>query len=199
MEFIDAKIFMDDVDFEPLRDELTIGIELPPQLSEQEIKEVKELEEMTSDALAAFAMGNLFVNLFLAVGLKYLWNLVALLQFVIFMRMWLIQMPIKTSLFLKSLKSLALFEFLPTDNLDTKAADFVGIDYSRPSNENSLFDSLAVVIIFGCSIVLAVLLLSILLCCKKTCPKVGKCYDALKQKLLYGTFIRYVQLGTLKI
>lgn len=148
---------------------------------------------MTSDALAAFAMGNLFVNIFLAVGLKYLWNLVALLQFVIFMRMWLIQMPIKTSLFLKSLKSLALFEFLPTDNLDTKAADFLGIDYSRPGNETSLLDSLAVVIIFGVSILIAVLLLTILLCCKKTCPKVwGKCYDALKQKLFYSTFIRYV-------
>ena len=110
-------------------------------------------------------MGNLILNLFLAVGLKYLWNLVALLQFVIFMRLWLILLPVKTFVFLKSLKTLALFEFLPTDNLDMKAADFVGIDYSRPSSDTSLIDSLAIVIIFGCIIVIAIVLLTILFCC----------------------------------
>ena len=38
--------------------------------------------------MKAFAFGNLILNVVLAFGLKYLWNMVNLLQFIIFMRMW---------------------------------------------------------------------------------------------------------------
>ena len=65
--------------------------------------------------MAAFSIGNLILNLFLAVGLKYLWNMVNLLQFTVFMRQWQIIIPPEADLFIKSLKTLALFEFLPTD------------------------------------------------------------------------------------
>lgn len=44
------------------------------------------------------------------------------------MRMWQILIPIETDLFLKSLKSLALFEFLPTETVDDTIKDWLGIE-----------------------------------------------------------------------
>jgi len=65
--------------------------------------------------MGTLALGNLILNLVLGFGMKYLWNMVNLLQFVVYMRAWLILLPIKTDVFLGALKSLALFEFLSTD------------------------------------------------------------------------------------
>ena len=65
--------------------------------------------------MAALSIGNLVLNLLLAAALKYLWNMVNLLQFAVFMRQWLVKIPAETDIFLKSLKTLALLEILPTD------------------------------------------------------------------------------------
>ena len=62
----------------------------------------------------SFSIANLIVNLLLAIGLKYLWKMVSILQFVVFMRLWLVGMPHRTVTWLETLKTLALFEFLPT-------------------------------------------------------------------------------------
>ena len=61
-------------------------------------------------------------------GLKYLWNMVNLLQFIIFMRTWLIGIPDFTDQWLLSLKTLALFEFLPTDAIKGWLMGLVGMD-----------------------------------------------------------------------
>lgn len=37
---------------------------------------------------------NLFVNVLLSFGLKYLWNFVNLLQFLVFIPMWTINIPL---------------------------------------------------------------------------------------------------------
>lgn len=55
--------------------------------------------------------------------------MVTLLQFVVFMRAWQVLLPAKADTFLKSLKSLALLEFLPTENLDKWIMDLFGIEY----------------------------------------------------------------------
>ena len=77
--------------------------------------------------MAAFALGNLILNVILAVGLKYLWNMVNLLQFVVFMRTWNCTIPIAADIFLEALKTLALFEFLPTDKIDDTLMDWLGL------------------------------------------------------------------------
>lgn len=62
-----------------------------------------------------FSIVQLALNLVLSVGFKLIWNMVTLLQFVVFMKSWLITIPILTDQFLKAIKSLALFEFIPTE------------------------------------------------------------------------------------
>ena len=54
--------------------------------------------------------------------------MVTLLQFVVFMRAWQILLPSKADSFLKSLKALALFEFLPTDQINKWIMDLFGIE-----------------------------------------------------------------------
>lgn len=54
-------------------------------------------------------------------------------------------------------------------------------------------------IILGTVIMLCVLLVCLLKCLLKVCPKIKKCYEFIKSKLLYGVLIRFVLLGTLKI
>lgn len=51
--------------------------------------------------MVTFSIGNLILNLVLAFGLKYLWNMVNLLQFVVFMRIWQIPIPPKADTFLE--------------------------------------------------------------------------------------------------
>lgn len=46
---------------------------------------------------------------------------------------------------------------------------------------------------------LLLVILLLLKFCRKAGKKTGKCYEFLKSKLLYGSFIRYVLLGTLKM
>lgn len=53
--------------------------------------------------MASFSVGNLILNIVLAAGMEHLWKMVNLLQFVIFMRKWLIGMPRFTDSWLKSL------------------------------------------------------------------------------------------------
>ena len=122
------------------------------------------------------------------------------------MRTWLIFLPTITDTWLKQIKSLALLEFLPTDELDDWLMDLVGIDreeikqaFENDKEEESLFDTLAVFLIIGSVIILLVFLLLILRCMVSACPRVKRCYEYLRSKLFYATFIRFVLMGTLKI
>ena len=63
--------------------------------------------------------------------------MVTLLQFVVFMRAWQILLPVNADIFLKSLKSLALFEFLPIDNLDEKVMNLFGIKHEKKDESTS--------------------------------------------------------------
>ena len=58
-------------------------------------------------------IGLIVLNLFLAMALKYLWNAMNILQFLIFMREWQIYLPAKAATFIKELRNLALLEFIP--------------------------------------------------------------------------------------
>ena len=48
-------------------------------MTDEELAELDNLDKMLQTALVAFSVGHLGLNLALAVGLKYLWNMVALL------------------------------------------------------------------------------------------------------------------------
>lgn len=57
---------------------------------------------------------NLIVNIVLSFGLKYLWNFVNLLQFLVFIPRWQLNIPFNALTILQQLKSIALMEFIPT-------------------------------------------------------------------------------------
>ena len=65
-----------------------IQIDLIPQVSPDELAGILENEENAETAMDVFSTTNLILNCFLYVGLKYLWNMVNLLQFEVFMLMW---------------------------------------------------------------------------------------------------------------
>ena len=62
-----------------------------------------------------------------------------------------------------------------------------------------MFDDLAVFIIGGLILVLLLTILIVVKFAKKVCNKLSKLHEFLKKKLLYGSIIRYVLLGTLKM
>jgi hypothetical protein len=117
--------------------------------------------------------------------------------------------PSKTDIFLKSLKSLALMEFLPTDKFADLVKSTLGIKQECKEGcdqkefeiveKESMINKLAVLLIIGLIIVVLSALVLILRFCVKACPKINRCYQAIKQSLFYGTLIRYILLGTLKM
>ena len=110
---------------------------------------------MTENTLTLFSISQLIINSFLAMGLKYLWNLVNLLQFVVFMQAWIISLPNEAQVFLKTLKTLALFEFLPTEEIlswldlvcDQAEIDPCACD--KNSNSGNLVSNMGIMLIFG--------------------------------------------------
>ena len=70
---------------------------------------------------------NLILNCFLYVGLKYLWNMVNLLQFEVFILLWQVSIPYKAEAFLKYIKLLALMEFIPSEWLTDAISEILSI------------------------------------------------------------------------
>ena len=64
--------------------------------------------------MQVFSISNFLLNCLAHVGLKYLWNMVNLLQFEVFMILWQVRIPFKAEAFLKYIKLLALMEFIPS-------------------------------------------------------------------------------------
>ena len=99
---------------------------------------------------------------------------------------------------------MALFEFLPTEGIKQSVLDLLEIDLEKDDDlfeqkNESFFDKLDVFIMAGVAILILILLVTILRLLSVCCPKVKNCYETIKRKLFYGTFIRYLLLGSLKI
>lgn len=75
-----------------------------------------------------FSWSTLLWNLALSYGLKYLWNMINLLQFMVFISDWQLSYPKYGHAFLKYLKNLALMEFLPKDAVIDKLSQMLGLD-----------------------------------------------------------------------
>ena len=58
------------------------------------------------------ALSQLIILIFLSAGLKYLWNQIYIVQFIIFFLTWKVNIPLKVMSFLEKLKYLVFFEFI---------------------------------------------------------------------------------------
>ena len=68
----------------------------------------------------------------LGYGIKYLWKTINVLQFIIFMRHWLIRLPDKALIYLDAIKMLAMMEFLD----DPKNWVLESIGLKKPINHS---------------------------------------------------------------
>jgi len=80
------------------------------------------------------ATTNLVVNIVFSFGLRYLWNLVNLLQFLVFMQQWTMLYPANALAFLKYIKSIALLEFIPSKEITNKISEWLALDVESPEN-----------------------------------------------------------------
>ncbi len=74
------------------------------------------------------AGGNLALNIVFAFSLKFLWGFVNLLQFLVFMQLWAIDLPDNALTVMKFLKSIALLEFIPTEQITNTISGWLGLD-----------------------------------------------------------------------
>ena len=143
-----------------------------------------------------------------------------LLQFLIFMQQWQTSLPYTTSIFLRELKNIALYEFIPMESIKSWIRDLFGIEdncsggcHTASSEEdtlnfdsgidrvgsNSLIDNMGAMLGLGIVIILLLIVLGLLLLCVKRSPRAKRIYTALSKKLFYNTFMRYVLQSSLKL
>jgi hypothetical protein len=81
------------------------------------------------------ATSSLPLNIVMGVSLKYLWGMVNTLQFVIFMDQWKLNWPPNASMAIKSIRSIALGEFIDTKALKAKILDYYGLNSIPQKND----------------------------------------------------------------
>lgn len=64
---------------------------------------MKALGNTADKSMAVISGGNMALNVALSYGLKYLWNMVNLLQFVVFIKDWKFNLPQNADAFLQYL------------------------------------------------------------------------------------------------
>ena len=67
------------IDYLELDAETVVRIRVPPQMTLTEFVELTELRDLVGKQVTMFSSAQFFVNLVLAKGLNYLWNMVNLL------------------------------------------------------------------------------------------------------------------------
>ena len=75
------------------------------------------------------------VNLVLAYGLKYMWSMANVLQFLIFISNWKINLDPFADTLLEQLKKLAFFEFVDTKPIKEEISKFLHIAIDSESSE----------------------------------------------------------------
>jgi len=74
-----ANLFSDKIDYEKLDPGTSLQVKLPSIMSQGEFAALVELKEQVEGPMSIFSTIQLVGNVFLAYGLKYLWNMVNLL------------------------------------------------------------------------------------------------------------------------
>ena len=84
VRFKNTDIFVDKETFTVLEPNFVMRVNLPPQVTLDKAAALDEMEESVDEPMKYIAIFQIAGNLAMAVGLKYLWNMVNLFQFLIF-------------------------------------------------------------------------------------------------------------------
>lgn len=125
-----------------------------------------------------------------------------LLQFLIFMQMWIVLLPGKAKIFLRELKNLALLEFIPYNwlfGIETEEKSAASEEHGiERFGTNHIVSAMGAMFAIGIALAAMVVLLIILWLLAKHFENVNKLYLMLKRKLQYSAILRFVLQSTVK-
>ena len=185
-------------------------------MTEAELKQLKETARKVSDSVASVSWSLLLLQVILAFGLKYLWNIMNLLQFLIFMILWQIRLPKTTKILIGELRSLAFLEFIPSEWFKKVLRGIFGVEKpesqcrddeaaicegqgSEALGSSDLIENTGSMLFIAFAVLLIFLLLGLLGLAAKKYDKVRSLFKTIKKKLLYNSILRYVLQSTLKL
>ena len=125
-------------------------------MTKLEAAKIKVLQSTVSSGMNVLATVNIFINLVLSFSLKYLWNFVNLLQFLVFMTKWSLNYPFNALSILQYLKSIALMEFIPTQQITSKISEWIGLD---PNDSSNLINSMGMMLVIGVLLLVVIVVL----------------------------------------
>lgn len=76
--------------------------------------------------MTALASTNILLNILFSFALKYVWNLINLLQFLIYIIDWQITTPILPKASIKTLRFIVYMEFIPHETITDKISELLG-------------------------------------------------------------------------
>lgn len=133
-----------------------ISYPIPSQLTVTEALKIQQLAAAAESGMNTIAIINLIVNIVLSFGLKYLWNFVNLLQFLVFIPRWRLNIPQNALAILAQLKSIALMEFIPTKTITSTISGWLGMD---PDDDSNIMNNMGLMLIIGVGILVIVIAL----------------------------------------
>jgi hypothetical protein len=143
------------------------------------------------------AGGNLVLNIVFAFSLKFLWGFVNMLQFLVFMQLWQIELPQNAKVVMKFLKSIALLEFIPTEQITGAISGWLGLDSADPSN---IVNQNGIMLVIGLVIIVVLILLAVVsYFITLTSYTWYRRYRSVKGMIFYNTFLRFILQSNLKM
>ena len=132
---------------------------------------------------------NLIVNIVLSFGLKYLWNFVNLLQFLVFIPRWKINIPLNALVILQQLKSIALMEFIPTKEITDKISEWLALD---PNDDSNILNNMGLMLLVALALILVVSVLGVASYFVQKSYSAYKTYRGIRENIFYNAFLRYM-------
>lgn len=132
---------------------------------------------------------NLVINIVLSFGLKYLWNFVNLLQFLVFIPRWKLNIPLNALAVLQQLKAIALMEFIPTKQITSTISGWFSMD---PDDDSNIFNGMGLMLLIALLILVLVVALSVISYFVRNNYSTYKTYRGIRETIFYNAFIRYM-------
>ena len=102
-------------------------IEIFRLLSQEMAATALSIEKKQKVLVNTVSSSSLGLNILLGLSLKYLWGMINVLQFIIYMNQWKINWPANSHLAVKTLRTVALGEFMDKTKMMNSVAKFYGI------------------------------------------------------------------------
>ena len=112
------------------------------------------------------------------------------------MSTWKLKYPANAHAVLKFIKMIALMEFLPTGWFTDLLSAWFGI---VKGDEDNIFENMGIMLLIGCTILIAVLALLPIGLLVLYNYKVYRVFRMVHRKIFYNTIIRYILTSSLKL